>query len=125
MQALMRVFGFSSLAVSVATLASVLVPRLRATCNLRWHRGPWRSGCGPVVGSTSIAGFSVCFGALGAVFAFGDWLVPHEYLVWFAAVWLGGFLLIIIGSQLDKWAWEQEGGKREEQDSQGAGPAGQ
>jgi hypothetical protein len=46
------------------------------------------------------------FAALGAAFVFGDWLVPREYLICFAAVWFVGWLLSIIGRRLDERASE-------------------
>ncbi len=111
----MRILGVGFLAISVHAWLGVFVARWRATFKWRWKRGP-------VAGRMSVASFGVMFAALGAAFAFGDWLVPQEYLICFAAVWLAVWLLSIIGGRLDARTSDQGGRERDGSVEAGAAP---
>jgi hypothetical protein len=41
------------------------------------------------------------FAAGGAAVALGDWLVPREYLIGFAVLWVAGLVMAIVGGRLD------------------------
>ncbi len=99
LHAFLRALGAGFLLIALAFWLRLLLPGLRARLAWRWKRGP-------IAGRVSTAAFAVMFTALGAAFLFGDWLIPQEHLVWFAAAWLGGWLLALLGARLDRRACE-------------------
>src|SRR5260370_1058672 len=94
MYVVLRILGAIFLAISLHTWLCAFVPAWYAAFKWRWKRGP-------VAGRISHLAFALMFGSVGAACAFGDWLVPHDYLIGFAALWLVGFALAILGGRLD------------------------
>jgi hypothetical protein len=93
----MRILGAIFLVISVHTWLCVFVPAWYAAFRWRWRRGP-------VAGRVTHAAFGLMFGSIGAAVALGDWLIPREFLIGFAALWVAGFLLSIVGGRLDQKA---------------------